>query len=257
MINHIKLIITKIRIYLRYKKKFKHLLRWIFFDEELSNFTYKIKNKNEIIHIINVLTGAGYKEIISILDEVNINNSNMKKVFSDKYFKRYDSDIFGRRLIWYAITRIIKPDIVIESGVFEGLGSALLTMGLFQNFKENPKIRPKFIGIDIKLKNYYLNPQFDKIDIELNEIDSIDFLNKFNEKKKILYISDAKHDPEFEKKEYNLISKNLIKNSIIISDNGSEALSEFSILNNKKILCFTEQVSEHWYSGAKCTISYD
>ena len=76
-------------------------------------------------------------------------------------------------------------------------------------------------------------------------------------KKKILYISDAKHDPEFEKKEYNLISKNLIKNSIIISDNGSEALSEFSILNNKKILCFTEQVSEHWYSGAKCTISYD
>ena len=58
---------------------------------------------------------------------------------------------------------------------FEGLGSALLTMGLFQNFKENPKIRPKFIGIDIKLKNYYLNPQFDKIDIELNEIDSIDF----------------------------------------------------------------------------------
>ena len=173
-----------------------------FFDEELSNFTYKIKNKNEIIHIINVLTGAGYKEIISILDEVNINNSNMKKVFSDKYFKRYDSDIFGRRLIWYAITRIIKPDIVIESGVFEGLGSALLTMGLFQNFKENPKIRPKFIGIDIKLKNYYLNPQFDKIDIELNEIDSIDFLNKFNEKKKkkILYISDAKHDPEFEKK---------------------------------------------------------
>ena len=68
-----------------------------FFDEELSNFTYKIKNKNEIIHIINVLTGTGYKEIISILDEVNINNSNMKKVFSDKYFKRYDSDIFGRR----------------------------------------------------------------------------------------------------------------------------------------------------------------
>ena len=154
-----------------------------------------------------MLTGTGYKEIISILDEVNINNSNMKKVFSDKYFKRYDSDIFGRRLIWYAITRIIKPDIVIESRVFEGLGSALLTMGLFQNFKENPKIRPKFIGIDIKLKNYYLNPQFDKIDIELNEIDSIDFLNKFNEKKKILYISDAKHDPEFEKKEYNLISK--------------------------------------------------
>ena len=52
-------------------------------------------------------------------------------------------------------------------------------------------------------------------------------------KKKILYISDAKHDPEFEKKEYNLISKNLIKNSIIISDN-ELTLSEFSILNNKK-----------------------
>ena len=59
-------------------------------------------------------------------------------------------------------------------------------MGLFQNFKENPKIRPKFIGIDIKLK-LLSQSSIDKIDIELNEIDSIDFLNKFNEKKNFIY----------------------------------------------------------------------
>ena len=42
MINHIKIIITKIRIYLRYKK-IQTFIKMDFFDEELSNFTYKIK----------------------------------------------------------------------------------------------------------------------------------------------------------------------------------------------------------------------
>ena len=102
MINHIKIIITKIRIYLRYKK-IQTFAKMDFFDEELSNFTYKIKNKNEIIHIINVLTGAGYKEIISILDEVNINNSNMKKfslinTLKDMIVISLEEDLFGMLL---------------------------------------------------------------------------------------------------------------------------------------------------------------
>ena len=43
--------------------------------------------------------------------------------------------------------------------------------------------------------------------------------------------------------------------SIIISDNGSKALSEFSIQNKKKLFSFSEDVKDHWYPGAKCCVS--
>jgi len=66
-----------------------------------------------------------------------------------------------------------------------------------------------------------------------NQIDSSEFLKNFNDKEKIIYISDTKHETEFEKKEFELIQKNLMPGSLIISHNGSKALSEFSIQNKK------------------------
>ena len=48
-----------------------------------------------------------------------------------------------------------------------------------------------------------------------------------------MYISDASHDPIFELNEYNLIKNNLDKGSIIISDNGSQMISKFSIQEEK------------------------
>ena len=90
----------------------------------------------------------------------------------------------------------------------------------------------------------------------MHEIDSLEFLKKFKKKDKIMYISNASHDPIFELNEYNLIKNNLDKGSIIISDNGSQMISKFSIQEEKKLICFTEEVENHWYPGAKCCVCY-
>ena len=90
MINKIKTIISKIIVVLRYTK-IKQILYYVFRSLELSNFTYKIKNINEIIHLINLLTGCEHKLIFKLLNEIDLSDKKMKQFFSNKFFENYEN----------------------------------------------------------------------------------------------------------------------------------------------------------------------
>ncbi len=192
-----------------------------------------------------------------MLDEVDIENTEFKRFFSNEYFEDYaNKNIFGRRIVWYLLVRAIKPEIVIESGVDKGLGSALLIYALYKNSLDSND--NEYIGIDIiKNKKNYFNINNNKYDkFSFHETDTLKFLKSFKIKKKILYISDAEHNYEFEKKEYELIKEKMSQGSIIVSDNNSGALSDFSREHKKNILYFNEQPKNTWYNGAKSVVSY-
>ena len=160
-------------------------------------------------------------------------------------------------IILYLLARTIKPNLIIESGIDKGLGSSLLCYAQFKN-REEKQNDYRYIGVDIAKKNKFY---FDKknnlfSNFEFIYEDSIKFLNKFSEKNKIMYISDAEHNYDFEIKEYNLIKKQFKNGSIIISDNNSGSLNDFSKTNNKKISKFKEKSKNFWYKGATTTISY-
>jgi hypothetical protein len=265
MFNYIKFIISKINIILRYKKNnFLNILHYIFYEKEISNFTYEIKNEKEIIDIIKVITNENENKIKEILNEVSFDNLIFKNFFTKQFYEYYDKykfgyKIFGRRLLWYGLIRILKPSDVIESGIDKGLGSALISYAQHINSEEQHN-KYNYIGIDLKIKsniffnelnNYYKN-------YNIYYQDSHEFIKKIQSQhfSKIIYISDAKHDYNFELNEFCMI-KNLLKNnSVIISDTNSGALRDFSIKNEKYLITFHEKTINHWYSGANCTVSY-
>lgn len=132
MIHKIRFLISKIIVAARYSK-FLKIIHYILKSKEISNFTYPIKNNNEIIHLIHNITDCNYDRINELINEINFNNSEIKKFFSKKYFEDYkDPNILGRRAIWYLLVRIIKPSIIIESGVFKGIGAALLGYAIYK-----------------------------------------------------------------------------------------------------------------------------
>lgn len=71
-----------------------------------------------------------------------------------------------------------------------------------------------------------------------------------------MYISDAKHNYNYEMQEFKLIKKNFKNGSLIISDTNSGSLRSFSEKNSKNLISFHEEVFNHWYNGAKTTVSY-
>ncbi len=260
ILRELKFIISKFNVYLRYKNKnsFKYAYKWILFGKDISNFLYEIENTDDIINICHLVTEIETHKLQRILNEATFHNAEFKSFFTNEFFGRHDKkNIFGRRLIWYLLARTIKPNLIIESGIDKGLGSSLLCYAQFKNKKEEQN-NYRYIGIDIaKKKKFYFDKKNNLFsNFEFFYEDSIKFLNKFGEKNKIMYISDAEHNYDFEIKEYNLIKKNLKNGSIIISDNNSGSLDDFSKTNNKQILKFKEKSKNFWYQGATTTISY-
>ena len=83
-----------------------------------------------------------------------------------------------------------------------GLGSTLMIYAQYKNSQEQKNLNFEFIGIDILQKKNFIfnfeNQNFLKYKFVFD--DSLKFLSNFNSKKKIMYISDAEHNYEFELK---------------------------------------------------------
>ena len=245
-----------------FNKKYLQIIKWMFTSKEDTNFTYDLedKNLNELYKLLESIFDKNFAEIKKYSEEL-LNNSEIKTYLINKIkssdFKNFaDSHImFSRRIGWYIIARILKPKIIIETGVDKGLGSVILAEALIKNKSEG--FNGKYYGTDINLNAGYL---FDDIYSEMGEIlygDSIESLSNLNENID-LFINDSDHSAEYERNEYLTIINKLNTNSVILGDNShsTDELLNFSIINKRNFVLFKEKPKNHWYPGAGIGISY-
>ena len=162
---------------------------------------------------------------------------------------------YGRRIAWYIILRALKPSVVVETGIDKGLGSLVLTAALKRNTDEG--FPGYYYGTDINPEAGVL---FDGVYREFGEVlygDSIESLRKFS-KPIGVFISDSDHSQAYEQKEYEIVSKLLLPQSIIVSDNahGTTKLLEFARQTGREFLFIPEVPENHWYPGAGVGIAF-
>ena len=137
-----------------YNRKLLQILRWTYNSHEDTNFTYYLNRNNlyYLAHTISIVTGADIKLVLSYFNEAEndlLLKAGILKATRNSTFRRQsDTEVrFGKRLAWYAFARILKPEIIVETGVDKGLGSVLLCSALLRNTKE--KFPGKYYGTDI------------------------------------------------------------------------------------------------------------
>ena len=242
-----------------YKKPLKSILKWAVADTENHNFLYPLTSLNMqyLMHFLSNSFDVSYETVQVYLDEILNDDILTKDLLNRMRLNRSPKDTFpyfGRRLGWYVIARILKPKIIFESGVFEGLGAIALISALKRNSIEG--FPGKYIGTDITMGSGGL---LSKIDHEFGKIiisDTALVINGLSEKID-LFISDGDHSSEFEWNELNALSNKLSQKSYVLSDNShtSGVLAEWSVQNNRKFLFFKEEPDGHWYPGAGIGIS--
>jgi predicted O-methyltransferase YrrM len=162
---------------------------------------------------------------------------------------------FGRRLGWYAVTRAIKPKILIETGVDRGHGALVLCAALLRNAAEGHPGR--YYGTDLRPEAGYLlgGPYASMGQILVG--DSIESLKKLAETVD-LFINDSDHSAEYEASEYRIIAPKLSPRAIILGDNAhaTDKLARFSRITGRQFLFFREEPQDHWYPGAGIGISF-
>ena len=227
---------------------------------EFSNFYYDLTNKNrlELASLIATLFNISPQDVLKFFDEVDSDSVLRSKLSNFKLGnpELRDSSMFiGRRLGWYAITRIMKPAVVVETGVHHGVGALVLSRALQLNRSEGH--HGHYYGTDIDLKAGILIKDFINESCSVLYGDSIESIRRFSDQSIDLFINDSDHSSEYEYQEFLEVESKLSKRAILLGDNShtSDSLLRFSMERNRRFIFFAEKPLNHWYPGAGIGIS--
>jgi hypothetical protein len=237
-------------------------LRWIHQSRENANFTYDLTERCKINMAATVasILNKEYAEIRGYFDEIEndeLFHQHLKQLWLSHPL-RYRTDPLakaGRRIVWYAIARAIKPATIVETGVDQGMGAVVLCAALRRNTRDG--YRGKYYGTDINPQaGYYLQGEYAEYGSILYG-DSIDSLNRLGETID-LFINDSDHSADYEAAEYETVKSRISDGAILLGDNShvTAKLAEFSIREKRKFVFLSEEPAEHWYRGAGVGISY-
>ncbi len=241
------------------KKPSSQARTWHFQKTESSNFYYALENHNilylcSLLSVVLEVPQSRIREYITELESDVALREHFKQFLLTRKLKHSRAE-YARRVGWYAIVRVLKPKLVVETGVSDGLGSCILSLALSKNLGEG--LTGTYIGIDNNPNSgrLYVSPYsthgqiiFKDSHAALSAISSsID-----------LFISDSNHDPNYEFREYEIVVEKMSSSGIMIGDNShvSPALNEISLLHHRKFLFFKEQPRDHWYPGGGIGISF-
>ena len=246
-----------------YKRLPWQILKWTFTSKEWTNYTYDLRdlNKTHLIYFISEVTNTDRETVREYIAELE-NDEQLKEYIrettlkSDRSFLSDPEPRYGRRLGWYAFTRIKKPKIVVETGVDKGLGSVVLAAALMKNASEG--FQGHIYGTDINPEAGYLikgEPYSSYGTIIYG--DSIETLKSFPHNIDII-ITDSNHDPNYELKEYETVKEKLNPDCLVISDTAhhSYKLIEFAEAMNWKFLYFQEVPKRTWFKGGGIGVAY-
>ena len=244
-----------------YRTPLFNLIKWLFHSNEHTNLTYSLEhnNKRYLASLIAQLVDSDYETILGYMDEAE-QDTDLERHIKDTtaaspFSSTADQEVrFGRRLGWYAFVRVMKPKIVIETGVDKGLGACLISAALMRN--KDDGYEGRYFGTDINPNaGYLLSGKY----AEHGQIlygDSVETLRLFNSNVD-LFINDSDHSADYEEQEYETIAPKLSERAIVLGDNSrvTDKLLNFSLQRGRRFIFFAEQPLDHWYPGGGIGIS--
>jgi hypothetical protein len=228
-------------------------LRYLLLDRELDNFTYDIDNQSELSRFIAASLGVDAETVLGYLLELE-DDRELADAIRARLKKRSDRNStmpFGRRLGWYAIARIRRPKLIIETGVHDGLGSTALLRAVQRNASEGHE--GELVSFDVASTAGWLIPDwlrsYHKLVIgnALTELPAA-----IGDRPVGLFIHDSDHRYAHETAEFDLISARTEPGSVLLSDNahGGTAFRDFCKRRGLEFRFWKEVPMRHFYPGA-------
>ena len=244
------------------RKPFLNFVKWLFRSKEITNFTYDLEetNKRYLASLIADIMNTTVNSVMAYIEEIE-QDEDLKRCIIDAKARSNlsfmaDTDVhFGRRIGWYAFARLLKPRVVVETGVDKGLGACVLTAALKRNREDG--FEGQYFGTDINPEaGYLLSGDYANYGKILYG-DSIESLRKLDGPID-LFINDSDHSDSYEAKEYEVIANKLSKYAIVLGDNShcTDKLLNFSLSVKRHFVFFKEQPVDQWYPGAGIGISF-
>ena len=226
---------------------------FLLLDPEVDNYTYEIANAAELATFVAQVCSStperAWALIRELEEDAEFRNSLALGLGTRRDRKRVPQ--YGRRAGWYAIVRLLRPALVIEAGVHDGLGSSVLLAALHRNHKDG--FEGQLFGIDVDITAGWLIPEALRNDFNFVHSDSVEALSRVGTEHPIdLFIHDSLHIYPHEMQEYRAVHERLSSRGTLLSDNAhvTSALHDFSVGLHRPYFFWHEVPIRHFYPGA-------
>jgi predicted O-methyltransferase YrrM len=129
---------------------------YVLHSRELTNFTYELRNEGELATLVAGPLGSDEKQAARYLQELREDTELIERLDrglrSDP--RRDGVARLGKRRALYATVRMARPRVVVETGLYDGLATAVLLRALQRNEAEGDPGR--LLGFDLEEASAWL-----------------------------------------------------------------------------------------------------
>ena len=234
------------------RKKPRAALQYLIRGRETSNFTYDIANRGELAAFAAYALGCDESEVLRFFAEIEGDQPLLDALAASLRGRRdrYRRPMLGRRVVWYAVARIARPQIVVETGTHDGLGSAVIARALQRNQQEGGAGR--LLTFDVDPETGWLIPAQVRSHVDQHIGDVRDTLAAAIADLPVgMFVHDSVHTYEHELFELRTIMAAAVPGIVLISDNAhaSSALADFARGHSAVYHYVAEIPADHFYPG--------
>jgi methyltransferase family protein len=228
-------------------------LRYLALDPELDNFTYDIANRAELARTLADLLGVERSVVEGYIAEADADRRVLRPARGRPILRLRHKRVMypGRRLGWYVTARVLKPSLIVETGIHGGLGSRLLLLALRRNSEEGAP--GELISIDIDDGAGSLVERSLRAEWRPIFGSTYDVLKPAIAGRQVgMFIHDSDHTYECERFEFEAALDAAGDPIALISDNAhaSTALPDLAKERGMPYGYFAEEPLDHFYPGA-------
>ncbi|MCE9623091.1 MAG: class I SAM-dependent methyltransferase [Actinomycetia bacterium] len=225
---------------------------WLVRSREFANYSYALTpmNREQLAWFVSGITSRPVAEVEGYFAELEADGALLTHVetrlTAARRRREFDNQIsYGRRLGWYALVRILRPAVVVETGTEKGLGSVVFAAALMRNGAG------RLVTIDIEASSGLIIAEPYASVVEQRIGDSVVLLKEFGEPID-LFLHDSDHSREHEYAEFVAAEQWLTGGALVLSDNShsTDALAQWSRATGRQFTFFQERPEQHWYRGA-------
>jgi hypothetical protein len=243
----------KARAVRRHGAKVSGNLPFVLLDPEPDNFTYAIANEAELAPWAAAVSQCDPRLAERLLVEPAsdaVLQRRLRTATSGRWLWTKPLPVFGKRLGWYVLARVIRPSVIIEVGVHDGLGSLLLLRALQRNLDEGHPGR--LVSFDVNPAAGWLvgsDPLWE-LRIEASSEGLKGVLERHGEVGMFIY--DGSHAYQEERQDLELAAASLAADGLLLSDDAqvTHALADLCRERGLAYFEFQEVPVAHFYPGA-------
>ena len=252
--------ITKVRILRHHgvslRERPLQSIRYVLLDPEVESYTYDITNEDELVAFAQRALDVEPENAWGWIAETRADpefNERFARHVPLHFLSTKRRLALGNRLAWYVFVRALKPGLVVETGILNGMGSLVLLRALERNAQEGSP--GTLISFDIVEDSGWLVPPRLREGWERRIEPIEEGLELALDGREVdLFFHDSVHEPDHQRLEFGIALRHAAPSLVIVDNSGLQldVLRELAEEHGTERLHFRERPVDHFWpaSGA-------